>query len=376
MINKKFKDLPYRLKKSDYKKVINNFVRAFSEFNDVISIYQVGGVFAPGISDLDFFVVTKKKVNKQKDITKKLTKFRTKYSKFLVHDPVFMNRTTFKSIYKIFPLFNLKHIFGEKIENDPDKLKTPYVLINYLNELNLSVFTPYLNALIDPSPWEIRSLLCRLASFKYTYRLFNICTGLEIPHANKYIKETENLRTNWFKLSKSNQIKKVNNLLKNNVNLSSDIVEKLSFYLETKEIVFFNYSQQIKLFLIPRINIYLPNWNKKLVFDYAKKIFREKKLIVSPLPLNFIVPILYSNDIKYLVPNKSRELIKTKEYHFKYAKEVKEVEEVFLGHDKYILKNNLPKLLSRYHLPSLKTKIYKILLRKIFDLKLGTYQND
>lgn len=67
-----FIDEPVNVEHADYLSTIDSVVKTLSKNDDVLSVYQVGGVTAPGISDIDIVVIFKDGVEYQKNIRDEL----------------------------------------------------------------------------------------------------------------------------------------------------------------------------------------------------------------------------------------------------------------------------------------------------------------
>ena len=76
----------------DYNNEIERIVSVLSECDDVVSIYQIGEVSCPGISDLDFIVVLRDETRNLRDYKKRIS-FLWKNNFLLMHPPYALTRS-------------------------------------------------------------------------------------------------------------------------------------------------------------------------------------------------------------------------------------------------------------------------------------------
>jgi len=116
-IEKNFKilDRPSQFSFEDYEEIKDLFVRRVSNDRNVISIYQMGSVSVPGISDLDIIIVLKDNtINVNNDIFRINFKgFKSSY--IFMHAPFVINYSTFRRLKMIFYAKNIIKLWGEEI---------------------------------------------------------------------------------------------------------------------------------------------------------------------------------------------------------------------------------------------------------------------
>jgi len=217
-----FYNEPRKFTLKDYEHEIGRVVNVLSQCDDVISIYQIGEVSCPGISDLDFIVVVRDKMKNSVDYKKRISGLR-KNSFMLMHPPYTVSRSLAPKIIYAIPIFNLIKLYGENIQFQKPadtRLLDLTILVDlisfYWPREFLDLLTKkkhysknlYLRVLMtDFLPCkskyviDTRNVLVRLNGMKYTLSLYNRLTGKNIPRLETPVKKAISLRNKWFTLS-------------------------------------------------------------------------------------------------------------------------------------------------------------------------------
>jgi len=212
---------PKKFTVKDYDNEIDRVVTVLSKCDDVISIYQIGEVSCPGISDLDFIVVLRDKMKNSGDYKKRISGLK-KNNFLLMHPPYSINRSLAPKINYAISLFNIIKLYGENIQfqkSENSRLLDLAILIDlisfywprefldlltkkkhYSKNLYLRVimtdFIPFKSKYVI----DTRNVLCRLNGMKYTLAMYNRLTGKNIPKLEVPVKKAISLRNNWFAL--------------------------------------------------------------------------------------------------------------------------------------------------------------------------------
>jgi len=216
-----FYNEPRKLTLKDYEHEIDRVVAVLSKCDDVISIYQIGQVSCPGISDLDFIVVVRDKMNNSDDYKKGISGLK-KNGFMLMHPPYTVSRSLAPKIIYAISIFNLIKLYGEDIQFQKatnSRLLDLAILVDlisfYWPREFLDLLTKkkhysknlYLRVLMtDMLPFknkyviDTRNVLVRLNGMKYTLALYNRLTGKNILRLEDPVKKAISLRNNWFKL--------------------------------------------------------------------------------------------------------------------------------------------------------------------------------
>ena len=160
------------------------------------SIYQVGAVGAPGISDLDLFVVLG---NGQKarfsDFGVHALNKDQRY--ILMHEPWVVNEQIFKNLHKIFPFFDIKHVSGHKLDNDIPPMSSASDIDAFIFHMEY-ILTKMPRSLIDllhsGQTISARNTLVLINSLKHSVELFRLAGG-EVPGRwDRYFERFEQFR--------------------------------------------------------------------------------------------------------------------------------------------------------------------------------------
>ena len=133
-------DRPIKIERSVYDKTIKKIVSDLSKEKCVLSLYQLGNVKHPGISDIDLLVIFRDKFIYKGDPLKNLTA----NERYLFPHRLFGIKNKFLTLSMDFSFFsNYKYLYGEKISttnklNDKDKtilknqIAMEYLIKNYI----------------------------------------------------------------------------------------------------------------------------------------------------------------------------------------------------------------------------------------------------
>jgi len=320
--NFRFVDKPIYHDISSYNETINLFIEELSKLEDINSVYQIGEVTVPGISDLDFIVILNNKLERPQKCIKVIRSYVKKNNYLIEHYPYIINKENFSNVNYMFPIFNIKNIYGEKykikkivdidilnaiILTDLVNIYWPKEFIRYflykkvylknkiksyyfndiLRTLELSKVLPYTKLEIPT-----RNLLCRLNSMKYPVAMIEKISGQKNRKWSDHINEINDLRKNWFSYNDKKYYTLLD-LTKNTIMLCYDIIERLDSILKRKK--FFSYEGLEDTLIIERdsSNLYIDNWRPEDSLKKAVNIYKSTGEIVSVLPKNFLVPMLF-----------------------------------------------------------------------------------
>lgn len=170
-----------------------------------LAIYQIGQIGAPGISDLDFVIVFSDAAPIDWAQYQPQA-FPDWVQQLLTHPPYFCTIKSWPDLPAWFPLFDLRHLWGEE-------LKTPELPEKFLKGVSFGMLVDYLLIKIPVDlvwiswnkPLRLRILLAMLHSLKYTFRLAEQ-SGILVPDDVKTISgKVDTLRKTWFEADQRTQ---------------------------------------------------------------------------------------------------------------------------------------------------------------------------
>lgn len=183
-------DLPRSVLSSEYQATIDRLLQRITTNEDVVAVYAIGGVSAPGISDLDFVAVFPDNYSSTFDIRRELSQ-QEKY--LLIHSFYGITQTEFSKApsYSYFHPYRL--LSGteliDKAEIDFNTTVQTQVALEYLLKFYISLHLQHAYRLI-----RVRSILLNakgvLADLKYLLPLDS--------SVDDFTKELMDLRSSWL----------------------------------------------------------------------------------------------------------------------------------------------------------------------------------
>lgn len=189
---------------SDYKEVRDKMVNMFKDIPSLISVYQLGSISCPGISDLDLVVVLNDSPQ-HLDYRNYYNTLGDRDRYILMHSPFIITKNFFKNIKYFFIPGDLKLLYGEdlKINNIPQTNLLEQIIVT---EFVLGTIFTVLCA-VATKVIKIRSLLCSLHALKYDFDVYGL-TRKNFFKGWQLIDIITELRQNWFKLPEKEGIEK------------------------------------------------------------------------------------------------------------------------------------------------------------------------
>lgn len=193
-------ELPLEVSHERYQKAISILVGHWSSMRlKPVSIYQIGQVSAPGISDLDFILVFETDQllewhHYQPDFFPKWIQ------ELFTHPPYVTTLKTWPDLQGWHPTFNMRLVWGRELpppviqDKDIEQGLSLGMLIDYLS-VKLPVDLIYFRK--QPSI-RVRTLLCMIHSVKYIFLLAQKAKVPVLPDSEAFIRKIDIFRRNWF----------------------------------------------------------------------------------------------------------------------------------------------------------------------------------
>lgn len=219
---------------SDYNEAIDTFVNEIKNTNEVISVFQVGRINVPGISDIDLILILKDKINPANRNKFLIFNFPGKFIYLFLHEPLIFNINLIKDIYYWSPYPNLNKIYGEnikidKLSSEERKMADIILLIEcFISEYPRRILTMLLKKNI-----KIRQTLCYLNSIKYITEMIESITQQNMGY-DEYFIEYEKFRANWFN-AKNNKYNSLVSYIIKSIEICFKSVESLSDFISKNE---------------------------------------------------------------------------------------------------------------------------------------------
>ena len=189
----KFVDFPFFYSKNVYEEVINKQVRFLKKNKDIKSIFQIGGINTPGVSDIDLVVVFRDNTNYPFNPRKN---FDIIENYLFTHNPFGISESDFKRSqdYSFFHNYKLLHGVELNVKNNLDGAMQKELKVQIALEYFLRM---YINLVMQKEYQviKIRSLFLHLKALLYDFEFMDIEDSIIL----NLIKDGISLRENWFK---------------------------------------------------------------------------------------------------------------------------------------------------------------------------------
>jgi hypothetical protein len=216
---------PERIERSSYSRLIEKIVHIVSIDKNLLSIYQMGSIKNPGISDLDLICVFKDNSSNFDNIREQLSPLE---KKILTHGLFAVYESDFLEACKNNFISNLNHIYGKKISFPseiaiPELFKTQ-IALEYLLKLHITLETQSKLGIV-----KVRSFLLLAKAAIFDLELLNISSGSFYDSVQKVI----NLRDCWFELPDKDKtiVELINEFNKNLNEFLNDVLIFNKLYL-------------------------------------------------------------------------------------------------------------------------------------------------
>ena len=216
----------------DYELAIECFLDHISTYNTIKSIYQIGSISAPGLSDIDLLIVMR---NNCRDIIYRysITALPENVQYIFSHDGWLMDERTFKNLPYWFPYFDLKHIYGVPLEPDETHKNDPNVkcilLTNYLITKVPSNFVLY--SCLKGLFYE-RIMVNMVNSLRHSISLWaDIYPQGYRAEYRSFSDEYQKFRKEWFDLSEHVRLNRLSEYVVAAILLGYRLIEDMNTYL-------------------------------------------------------------------------------------------------------------------------------------------------
>lgn len=222
--------LQYSIK--DYENVFQKYLLQVEKNVDVISIYQVGQISTPGISDIDLVIILKDKIHNFTWNAYSVTRLDNKDRYFFMHEPFVINESLARYINILYPFTKINHIYGKTFEfYEPSN--EDYLHFFIQEYLRGCMFSPdLLGTYID-----LRKVIPFLYSMTYSINIFNLLfknySPLFTDKFSEYIENITNLKKNYFLLQEKEIYTTIPKLISDIKKIIKMMFEHVDMYIET-----------------------------------------------------------------------------------------------------------------------------------------------
>jgi hypothetical protein len=261
-MNYRIIDCPHYVSESEYKTVLDSMANRLKKFAETISIYQIGGVGNPGISDLDMVVVFNDNKKIEKNFLSGLT---TKQRYLFIHNLYGISQTDFKDAGRYIFFDNFTLLYGtdlrsiQVLSSEETEALKKQVAIEYIIKMSINVYLQQFYKVL-----RLRDLLLHVKALQYDFDFLGIRSGRIFEKSSEIIE----WRRSWFVNTPSN---------KDIIKWWAEFYEEFELFLKT---------------LFENHKFYLP---EKISYSVANNIsfIRSKNKVVFSRE-GFILPVIFS----------------------------------------------------------------------------------
>ena len=303
-------DLPMKYQINDYHDSIMSQVKALSDVSAVVSIYQIGGLSTPGISDIDLVVVFKDRF--RYDVNPKI--FNNSDGNYLfTHGLYGVSETNFKYSLKFTFFHNFKLLYGNEIKLKNSFKKSDQQIIKEQIALEFLV-KMYINLAVQKkyNTIKLRSLFLHIKALPYDFEFLKINPEKLL----NIIKEGINIRNNWLDGSVTKK----------------NVVNWFKLFFKEYELFLIEFFKKYKM-QSPFMNFKIA---KNINIVNSEVFGFHKKGLVIPDPYNILGSKYFNllnrlNNFHFKIPitNISSHIIDS---YFNYVKEVSIYNKTYLPH--------------------------------------------
>ena len=341
-----FYNHPKKLKIEDYNKALSKVKKNLSSVKGLSSIYTWGGISNPGISDIDFLLVSKKNEKLKLPVKyKSIFLLNRKLRYLLFHPFVLIDDESIKDVRYIYPETDFNLVYGKRTKiKHPSKNEKMFVKIHLLMDLAIRHYPRDFTSMLFSKKIDVRNTLLRLGSLKFGIKTFNDLSKTKIKNSQDYSSNIEKLRKDWFSSSRKNKDLRLFGLIKQGALISTEIIKNFSNYLEQNKIVQVNNKKAVKIAYNGDKNqtIFIKDWSIKKSFEMMDDLYRKKNKIYSILPLSLSINLIEYSKSKGNLSQYIRKNLLVNRFHYKLK-------------DKAILKKRA-EVLNKQALLAVKTK--------------------
>jgi hypothetical protein len=217
---------PRRIDPALYDEVREAYLDRLFETGQVRAAYQMGGVGAPGLSDLDLIVVCRDPLRGDLNAAADIRSLGEDARYVLMHSQFLVNEEIFRHIKTLFFGSRLRHVRGEelKILEPPEELEE-ILRLAFNVEMMLPRLTEFERIRKGADPVAVRPLLAALHTLRFNLDLSR--AWVEVDDLVDYPLTIDRLRKEWFTLSRDEAWVRLQATLDRAVVVLEELLERL-----------------------------------------------------------------------------------------------------------------------------------------------------
>ncbi len=285
-----FTNYPIQCTKADYENAMNKIIELHKNNEEVTALYRFGTMSAVGISDIDFFIVTKGE-DKHFRYRFPIEKLNEKEKYIMMHRPgAILSENILPNIQYIAPLFELECFYTKEGSNHSKNKRqaiSKEEACIFLSDVLFMLYPKVFIITLAKKEIDIRHALTILYSLRYSIDLFGIC-GIKKQTWSKYIKDLTKLRREWFNTEKKAREDKLILLLNIAVSTCMDLLKEFDIYYRKKYNLFttVNRKERLSFMAINHLVLFKEDYNTDDAQKEMFSFYEKNKLFLSILPIS------------------------------------------------------------------------------------------
>lgn len=317
-----FYNIPKKYSLQDYKETVNFIIKKYSKVKGLMSAYNWGGTFTPGISDLDIIFVFNKSKASAMPFFKRVFYILNDKHRYIARHPFFyIDSESFENIRYIYPDAEFKLLHGKNIKIKKVSSRDAYFPRTALMTDVIARHYPrdFLEQAIVKSI-NVRDMLLRLNSLKYSIKTMELITKEKNKEWNDKLKQIEHLRKNWFN---KNNFALLASLNEDAIRMGIDMAENFRDFLVKNNLVNIS-GEKVEYNGARNKTLFIKDWEKEKALSDMSKLIRNKQKYWSILPIEFAPQqIEYSKHNGLISSYVKNNLKNNLKYQIKYADIIK-----------------------------------------------------
>ena len=225
-------DFPRALLREDYAHTMDRYLALVRRAGDVKSVYQIGSVSSPGLSDIDLIVVLGKGARDHAGrYTRRLLCEKDRY--IVCHDAWFMDETTFQMIPHLIFYQGLQKVFGKDIETGTlthEDQTLPLILL--VNCLIAKIPRELLWYSCVRGEFRIRTVENIVHSMTHTIELWRVAVGGEEEVAfRQFVEDYRNFRSAWESIDTGRLVKLLKEFVIRAIDIASTMITRANLVI-------------------------------------------------------------------------------------------------------------------------------------------------
>lgn len=198
-----FTNMPKPCSFEDYEKAIEEYIQGVRRFGEGVSVYQVGDVSVPGISDIDLIVFLDEQC--LGDFSA-YSHVRNQSKYLFMHDVYPLPKAMARDVALITSIFNVKYRHGKHLISSTPQYSDMETIL-FLNDIAIVSLSHEYEQWKDRAVMDARLALARVNSLKYPIQLlsnlarnpgdYGIAPGV-LDNSNEFVRKFSDFRRNYF----------------------------------------------------------------------------------------------------------------------------------------------------------------------------------